>query len=64
VLARLPRSRPKSIVVADSVARRDPALIRWRIRKLEDVPLRYAYTPYHAYAAPPRRMPPPLLYEW
>jgi hypothetical protein len=65
VLARLPRSRPKSIVVADSVARRDPAQIRWRIRKLEDVPLRYAYTPYHAYAAPPpRRMPPPLLYEW
>jgi hypothetical protein len=65
VLARLPRSRPKDIVVADSVARRDPAQIRWRIRKLHDLPLRYAYTPYHAYAAPPpRRMPPPLVYEW
>jgi hypothetical protein len=64
-LARLPRSRPKSIVVADTVARRDPAQVRWRIRKLEDLPLRYAYMPHHAYAAPPpRRMPPPLLYEW
>lgn len=63
-LARLPRSRPRNLIVADSVARRDPAQIRWRIRKLHEMPLRYAYTPHHAYApSPPPRIPPPLLYQ-
>jgi hypothetical protein len=68
VVARLPRVRPDEPLVTGSIARRDAAEIRKRIRRLHERPFRRAYPRYHAYVPPPpayaHRVPPPLLYEW